>query len=64
MALVFIFFADDVVESPTFPTLIVPSLQYDQLPNWGSADDELLLVKEVGIIKFDNDAKISFENWN
>ena len=46
MALVFIFFADDVVESPTFPTLMVPSLQYDQLPDWGSADEKLLPLKE------------------
>ena len=64
IALEFIFFADDAAVSPTFPTLTVPSLQYDQLPNCGSAVDVLLLVKEDGVIKFDNDAKISFENWN
>ena len=63
-AVVSIYFAEEAFESPIFPMLTAPSLQYDQLPDWGSADEELLLLEEAGIIKFDKEAKFWSEKWN
>jgi len=36
IALVFMFFAEEIIESPILPKLTVPSLQYDQLLTYNS----------------------------
>ena len=69
IALVCIFFAEEIIESPVFPKLTVPSLQNDQLLAFNSEAFASLFKKTVlsyfqVLIKLDKDSKIVFENWN